>query len=65
MGLRSRGGLRRRSVWAVASESLDSLGTLIFSVWMAREVTAAEFGSYAVGFTIHQVAVGLSAVLAA
>ena len=58
--MKARGGLRRRSAWAVASESLDSLGTLVFSVWMAREVTAAEFGSYAIGFTIIQVALGLS-----
>lgn len=54
------GGLRRRSVWAIATESLDSLGTLMFSVWMAREVTAAEFGSYALGLTIHQIAIGLA-----
>lgn len=55
-----RGGLGRRSVWAVATESLDSLGTLVFAVWMAREVTAAEFGSYALGLTIHQIAIGLA-----
>ena len=47
-------------MWAVATESLDSLGTLVFSVWMAREVTAAEFGSYALGLTIHQIAIGLA-----
>ncbi len=50
----------RRSVWAAVTESLDSLGTLVFAVWMAREVTATEFGSYALGFTILQVAIGLS-----
>lgn len=60
MRAQRRGGLRRRSVWAVATESLDSLGTLVFTVWMAREVTAAEFGSYALGFTIHQVAIGVA-----
>jgi O-antigen/teichoic acid export membrane protein len=54
------GGLRRRSVWTLATASLDSLGTLVFSVWMAREVTAVEFGSYALGLTIHQIAIGLS-----
>ena len=53
-------GLRRRSSWALATEGLDSLGTLVFSVWMAREVTAAEFGSYALGLTILQVAIGLA-----
>lgn len=57
---RQFGGFKSRSIWSIATESLDSLGTLVFSVWMAREVSAAEFGAFALGLSVHQVAVGLS-----
>jgi O-antigen/teichoic acid export membrane protein len=54
------GGLRRRGYAAAANEAVDSLSNFIFSVWVAREVGAPEFGAFAIAYSIVQISVGVS-----
>ena len=55
-----RGGLRRRGYSALANEAIDSASNFIFSVWVAREVGATEFGAFAIALSIVQISVGIS-----
>ena len=53
-------GLRSRGLAAAANEAVDSLSNFVFSVWVAREVAAPEFGAFAIAYSIVQISVGLS-----
>ena len=52
--------LRRRGYAAAANEAVDSLSNFIFSVWVAREMNATEFGAFAVSYSVVQIGVGVS-----
>jgi O-antigen/teichoic acid export membrane protein len=54
------GGLRRRGYAAAANEAVDSISNFIFSVWVAREVNAPEFGAFAIAYSIVQISIGVS-----
>ena len=53
-------GLRRRGLWAAANEAVDSISNFIFTVWVAREVSAPELGAFAIAYSIVQISVGVA-----
>ena len=56
----ARSGMRRRGLGAAANEAVDSISNFLFSVWVAREVGAPEFGAFAIAYSIVQISVGVS-----
>lgn len=52
--------MRRRGYGAAANEAVDSLSNFIFLVWVAREMSAPEFGAFTVSYSIVQIGIGIS-----
>lgn len=49
-----RGAGFRRAIWALGNEGLDAASNLFLSVWVARQVTASEFGAFGLVLAIVQ-----------
>ena len=54
------GGLRGRGMTAVANEAVDSISNFLFAVWVARQVSAADFGAFAIAYSIVPISIGVS-----
>ncbi|KQS68801.1 hypothetical protein [Modestobacter sp. Leaf380] len=55
--------LARRAGWTVVDQALSSLGSLVLSVAVARQVDAEAFGAFTVAFSVYSVAVLVSRAL--
>lgn len=53
-------GMGRRTFWSAANEAISSLWMLVVTIWLAREVSAVEFASFAIAITVYRIAIGFS-----
>ncbi|WP_352232027.1 oligosaccharide flippase family protein [Actinomycetospora sp. NBRC 106375] len=60
MELRS-GSLQRRAIWTALDQGVSSLGNAGLSLVVAREVSATEFGAFAIAFSVFVFSISASA----
>ncbi|WP_299038889.1 hypothetical protein [uncultured Pseudokineococcus sp.] len=56
--------LRRRAVWVVADQAVSSLANAALTVVIARTVSPAEYGAFALAFSVYSLVVALSQAVA-
>lgn len=56
-------GLARRAGWNVVDQALAALSNMLLMVVVAREVDAASFGAFAIGFLVYGIAVAVGKAL--
>jgi O-antigen/teichoic acid export membrane protein len=55
--------LARRALWTVVDQALSSLGSLVLSIAVARQVDSDAFGAFTVAFSVYTIAVLVSRAL--